>query len=70
MATKYTTVQGDTWDLISYKVYGSEKYIGNLMQANFALLDYTVFPSGLIIVVPVLPIEETDDAPEWRTLDE
>ena len=36
MAAKYTTVQGDTWDLISYKVYGSEKYIGNLMQANFA----------------------------------
>lgn len=70
MATKYTTVQGDTWDLISYKVYGSEKYIGNLMQANFVLLDYTVFPSGVKVFVPTLPIEETDDAPEWRTLDE
>lgn len=70
MATKYTTVQGDTWDLISYKVYGSEKYIGNLMQANFALLDYTVFPSGVKVIVPALPIEETDESPEWRTLDE
>ncbi len=70
MAAKYTTVQGDTWDLISYKVYGSEKYIGNLMQANFALLDYTVFPSSVKIIVPALPLEETDDAPEWRTLDE
>lgn len=70
MATKYTTVQGDTWDLISYKVYSSEKYIGNLMQANFALLDYTVFPSDVKVIVPILPIEETDDVPEWRTLDE
>ncbi len=70
MATKYTTVQGDTWDLISYKVYGSEKYIGDLMQANFELLDYTVFPSDVKVIVPTLPIEETDDVPEWRTLDE
>lgn len=70
MATKYTTAQGDTWDLISYKVYGSEKYIGNLMQSNFALLDYTVFPSGVKVIVPALPNEKMSESPKWRTLDE
>ena len=35
MATKtYTTVQGDTWDLISFALYGTEKYVGELMESN------------------------------------
>lgn len=70
MAKIYTTVQGDTWDLISYKIYGDEKYIGTLMQSNFPLLDYTVFPAGVIINVPALPSVESEDLPEWRSVDE
>lgn len=70
MAKVYTTIQGDTWDLISYKVYGNEKYVGIIMQANFPLLDYTVFPSNIKINIPALPDEETDNSPEWRSLDE
>ena len=30
----YKTVQGDTWDIISKKVYGTEKYMIRLMQEN------------------------------------
>ena len=30
----YKTVSGDTWDLISYKLYGSEQYFHQLMRAN------------------------------------
>ena len=62
----YITVQGDTWDMISYKVYGTSKYIGLLMQNNFNLLDIFIFSAGTEIIVPELSEEETDDLPDWR----
>ena len=34
MSSTYSTVQGDMWDLISYRVYGTEKYVKNLLEAN------------------------------------
>ncbi|WFR55352.1 tail protein X [Anaerocolumna sp. AGMB13025] len=62
----YTTVQGDTWDLISYKVYGTSKHIGLLMQSNYNLLDTFIFSAGIEIMVPELTEEETDELPDWR----
>lgn len=62
----YTTIQGDTWDKISVEVYGSESYTSLLMEHNPKLLDYFVFPAGIVIVVPEKP-EETDDMPDWRS---
>ena len=32
--SEYTAKLGDTWDFISYKVYGDEKYVIDLMVAN------------------------------------
>lgn len=61
----YITVQGDTWDLISYKVYGSSKYIGLLMENNYDLLEIFIFSAGIEVNTPDLP-EITDDLPEWR----
>lgn len=52
MSTTYTTIQGDTWDLIAYKLYGSEKYMKNLIEANWPLLEVLVFSSGTVINVP------------------
>ena len=43
MAKTYTTQQGDAWDAIAHKVYGSETYTGWLMQNNLPLLDIFVF---------------------------
>ena len=31
----YQTTAGDTWDKISYKVYGEEKFATNLMNIFF-----------------------------------
>ena len=42
----YKTVNGDTWDLISYKLYGSEQYFHQLMRANLNLLSVAVFDSN------------------------
>lgn len=69
--TKYTTVQGDTWDIISYKCYGTEKYISLLIEANNKYIETAVFSLGIILNIP--DIEESDAAvcvfaPVWRNL--
>lgn len=66
----YETIQGDTWDSIAYKLFGDEKYMENLIVANWPLLDILVFSSGTIINVPDLPDEIDSDLPFWRKEDD
>lgn len=66
MAGTYKTIQGDTWDLIAYKLFGSEKYMKNLIEANWPLLDVLIFSPGIELTVPDIPEEQDDDLPFWR----
>lgn len=63
---QYTTVQGDTWDIIARKVYGDEKYAGYLMENNKLLLEYMIFPGGITMDIPELTEETDPDLPIWR----
>ena len=68
MENTYTTKQGDTWDLIAFRVYGDVEYTGWLMQNNFPHLDVFVFGAGVILQTPELPeSEQLAGAPVWRT---
>ncbi len=62
----YTTIQGDAWDLISWKVYGEEKYMRYLIEANWGYSDVLVFSAGVVLNVPDLPEETEEDVPFWR----
>lgn len=66
MAETYRSIQGDTWDMIAKKVYGAERHVDYLMQNNFSLLDYFIFPAGVIVKTPDLPDDIPDDLPSWR----
>ncbi len=64
-----TTVQGDTWDTIAQRAYGNTLRTQNLMEAreNIQLLDFQVFPAGIVVTAPeVVESEIMDDLPEWR----
>ena len=61
----YVTRMGECWDEVAKAVYGSEKYIGYLMQNNMPLLDTAVFSAGTILNTPSLPKEE-ENLPPWR----
>ena len=69
MAT-YTTISGDTWDIIARKAYGDELKANRLMQEreNLPLLDYQVFPSGMVVTIPDISEEDAYEAdlPDWR----
>ena len=66
----YKTVSGDTWDLISYKLYGSEQYFHQLMRANLNLLSIAVFDSNIPIIVPELDTNtkavDISKLPPWK----
>lgn len=69
--TEYVTSQGDTWDFIAYKIFGSESYMQQLMEANFDLLDTLIFPANVKIKVPEIGIDISNDVdqPSWRSVD-
>ncbi len=62
----YLTISGDTWDMIAYKVYKNEYYMDELMDANPKLLDYTIFPSGILVVCPDIELEDLQTLPPWK----
>ena len=66
MASTYTTIQGDMWDSIAYKLYGDEKHMNILAEANGHLLDVLVFSAGTVLTVPDLPDQVDDSMPFWR----
>lgn len=62
----YITIQGDTWDMIAKKVYGNENCLDILMQNNFPLLDYLVFPAGIEVLIPDKLPDRQENLPIWR----
>lgn len=65
--SNYTTISGDTWDIIAKKVYGSEHQMHVLIQENFKQRSVAVFGAGVVISVPPLPVtQDQTDVPPWR----
>ena len=64
----YTTIQGDMWDSISLKIYGDEKYIDKLIEANFKYREEAVFSSGIILNIPEISTDSdyNFELPSWR----
>lgn len=67
MATTYSTVQGDTWDIISYKLYGDEHYIADLIAANIEHRAVVLFSAGVVLNVPeIKQTEPVSTLPPWK----
>lgn len=68
MAASYTTIQGDMWDAIAYRLWGNEKLMHKLLELNPEHRNIVVFPSGVLLAVPELDVELTRQAvdPPWK----
>lgn len=62
--TSYTTISGDTWDMIAFKAYGNEMYTDDLMNANTDYLETSVFTGGVKLTIPVIE-EQEKIIPPW-----
>lgn len=64
----YTTRDGDRWDTISHKYYGTAFEINRLITANPHLSLAEQFESGLTVFVPVIQQtsnQQQQDMPPW-----
>jgi len=62
----YTTKQGETWDLIAYKIWGDEYLCGELIDSNPNYSEYLIFPRGINLIVPDIEREVQETLPPWR----
>lgn len=64
----YQTVQGDMWDSIAKRAYGTETAMDQLMRANPDLLQVAVFGAGEIVLLPQISAQDAASVavPPWR----
>lgn len=62
----YKTIQGDTWDCIAVKVYGDEKYMNELLEANQAYRENIIFPANVSLSLPDIQTQTTTILPPWK----
>lgn len=67
-ASTYTTIQGDMWDTIAYRLWGNEMLSHHLLASNPSYRNMVIFPSGITLTVPSLSTELTTKAvdPPWK----
>lgn len=68
MAAKtYTTLMGDTFDTIAYRLCGDEHQCRQIMEANPDYMDVVIFPAGLELAIPALARKTAKvDLPPWH----
>ena len=62
----YTTVSGDTWDIVAYKAYGNEMYMDTLIKANIEYKDTYIFPAGVVLTLPEIELTASEYLPPWN----
>ena len=66
----YTTKEGDRWDQLAFRFYGSVKSIGILTDANPTVSLSPVIDFGTILIVPIIDNSTasviTKNKPPWK----
>ena len=64
----YTTLQGDAWDAIAYRLWGEERLFMALVETNPEYLDTVTFSAGVILRVPPRPEHYVvTELPPWMS---
>lgn len=68
---EYLTEQGDTFDLIAWKLYDEEMLASEIIQANLNYVDVLIFDAGVSLMVPIVEELNLQEAvPPWRSQNE
>lgn len=62
----YTTIQGDTWDMIAHKKLGSTAYTDRLASANLEHVGTLLFTAGVTLRLPEITEKISDNLPPWK----
>jgi len=65
----YTTADGDRFDLLAQRFYGGMHGISILADANQAVQMEAVFPTGTVLIVPIIDsthVIDNKNLPPWK----
>lgn len=64
---RYTTSQGDTWDIIAHRELGDEKMMNRLLSVNPEHRNTVVFSAGVVLQIPEIqaPVA-VNPVPPWQ----
>lgn len=68
--SSYTTNQGETWDLIAYKLWGSEYLLPLLLEANPKHRHTLFFSGDVVLNVPDIDTAIYTPRPAWLAEDD
>ncbi|MEG2379380.1 MAG: tail protein X [Bacilli bacterium] len=64
---QYTTILGDTFDLIASKMYGDSKAIKKIIDANSQYSGTFIFSAGIVLNIPLNEeVSTSDNIAPWR----
>lgn len=67
MEDKYTTILGDTWDLIAYKVYGDSNIHSKIKAKNPKYTNFFIFQAGVVLNIPEFEnVSVNENIAPWR----
>ncbi len=68
MPSNFITTQGQAWDQVALKRYGSEKQMGSLLSANVDEIDALLFEGGIALEIPEIEPLRVKSIPPWERL--
>lgn len=69
---EHVTQAGERWDLLAWRYYGNPMDYGRIIEANPALDISSTLPSGIKVLIPVLPAGaaaqalQAEELPPWK----
>lgn len=66
MPSVYTTIQGDTWDIIAFKTVGDEYLMSEIIDANLDHRETVIFSAGVTLIIPDTEVTESQPLPPWK----
>lgn len=64
---KYTTKEGDMFDMIALSFYNEEKMATTIIEANPDYADVVVFDADIELIIPIVQdTEGIETKPPWR----
>jgi hypothetical protein len=64
--TIYRVIQDETWDQVSFKMYGVERYANVLMSANSIYQSTVFFDGSEVLIIPQLATVSTTQIMPWN----
>ena len=62
---QYSTMQGDTFDMLALDVYNDESKASVIIQANPQYASVLIFDADVVLTIPLISAEAASTLPPW-----